>query len=185
MLIALNNLDAVIQTIRQSDDVEEARANLVARFSLTEIQAQAILDMQLRRLAALERQKIEAEHKEILDRIAYLEDLLASPQKILQQIKEDVDTLAQKYGDARRTRIASDIKDHFSEEDLVADEPVLVTVTAHGYIKRVNPNAFRVQNRGGRGVTGQDMKDEDEVVIMMSSRTLDTFAVALAAACSS
>ena len=174
LLIALSHLDAVIQTIRQSNDVEEARTQLIERFQLSEAQAQAILEMQLRRLAALERQKIEDEHKEILDRISFLEDLLASPQKILSQIKEDVELLAKKYGDPRRTRIASDIKENFSEEDLVADEPVLVTVTAHGYIKRVNPNAFRVQNRGGRGVTGQDMKDEDEVVIMMSSRTLAT-----------
>ena len=174
LLIALNNLDAVIQTIRQSNDVEEARGLLVERFQLTEIQAQAILDMQLRRLAALERQKIEDEHLEILNRVAYLEDLLASPAKILKEIKEDVTTLSAKYGDARRTRIAGDMKENFSEEDLVADEPVLITVTAHGYIKRVNPNAFRVQNRGGRGVTGQDMKEEDEVVIMMASRTLAT-----------
>jgi len=174
LLIALANLDAVIRTIRESSDVEEARSQLIERFKLSEAQAQAILDMQLRRLAALERKKIEEEYQEILGRIAFLEDLLASPAKILSEIKEDLTKLAEKYGDDRRTRIASDIKEHFSEEDLVADEPVLINVTAHGYIKRVNPNAFRVQNRGGRGVTGQDMKEEDEVVIMMASRTLET-----------
>jgi DNA gyrase subunit A len=174
LLIALANLDAVIQTIRQSPDVETARQRLVERFNLSEIQAQAILDMQLRRLAALERQKIDEEFKLVNERIAYLEDLLASPHKILSVIKTDLIELAEKYGDKRRTRIATDVKQHFSEEDLVADEAVLITTTAHGYIKRVNPTAYRVQNRGGRGVTGQGMKEEDEVVQILSARTLDT-----------
>jgi DNA gyrase subunit A len=174
LLIALANLDAVIQTIRQSPDVDTARSRLVERFNLTEIQAQAILEMQLRRLAALERQKIDDEFTQIKERIAALEDLLASPEKILQAIKTDLQALAEQFGDKRRTRIATDVKEGFSEEDLVADEGVLITMTAHGYIKRVNPSAYRVQHRGGRGVTGQGMKEEDEVVQMLSARTLDT-----------
>jgi DNA gyrase subunit A len=174
LLIALNNLDAVIQTIRQSPDAEQARERLVARFNLTEVQAQAILDMQLRRLAALERQKIEDEHKEVRERIAYLEDLLANPKKILEVIQTDLKELAEKYGDARRTRLAAEVKEDFSEEDLVADEPVLITLTARGYLKRVDASAYRAQSRGGRGVTGQEVREEDEVVLMIAARTLES-----------
>ena len=145
LLIALANLDAVIQTIRQSPDVETARERLMTNFNLTEIQAQAILDMQLRRLAALERQKIEDEHKALLERIAYLEDLLASPHKILEVVKTDLNEIADKYGDDRRTKIAHDGKEGFSEEDLVADEHVLINITQKGYIKRVAAKTFRTQ----------------------------------------
>ncbi len=173
LLIALANLDEVIKTIRESADVDTARAQLVARFNLSELQAQAILDMQLRRLAALERQKIEDEHKEVHSRIDYLEDLLANPKKILALVKEDMQEIAEKYGDERRTHIAGDVREDFSEEDLVADEAVLVTLTARGYIKRVDANVYRVQNRGGRGVTGQGVREEDEVVLMAAARTLD------------
>lgn len=174
LLIALANLDAVIRTIRESPDVETAKSRLVERFQLSEIQAQAILDMQLRRLAALERQKIEEEHQQVLERIAYLEDLLASPHKILQVIKSDLEQLAEQYGDNRRTLIAHDAKESFSEEDLVEDEPTLINLTARGYIKRVDPSSYRVQHRGGRGVLGQGMREEDEVVLMLSARTLET-----------
>lgn len=174
LLIALANLDAVIQTIRQSPDVETARDRLMANFNLTEIQAQAILDMQLRRLAALERQKIEEEHKALLERIAYLEDLLASPHKILDVVKTDLNEIAEKYGDERRTRIAHDGKEGFSEEDLVADEHVLINITQKGYIKRVAARSFRTQLRGGRGVTGQNLKDEDEILMVIPARTLQT-----------
>ena len=145
LLIALANLDAVIQTIRQSPDVETARDRLMTNFNLTEIQAQAILDMQLRRLAALERQKIEDEHKALLERIAFLEDLLASPHKILEVVKTDLNEIADKYGDDRRTKIAHDGKEGFSEEDLVADEHVLINITQKGYIKRVAAKTFRTQ----------------------------------------
>lgn len=174
LLIALSNLDAVIQTIRQSPDAETARVRLVERFKLTELQAQAILDMQLRRLAALERQKIEEEYQEVRNRIGYLEDLLASPQKILALIKEEMQKLSEKYGDPRRTRIAADAREDFSEEDLVADEPVLITLTARGYIKRVDATAYRSQNRGGRGVSGQEVREEDEVSLLLAARTLHT-----------
>jgi DNA gyrase subunit A len=174
LLIALGNLDAVIKTIRESPDAETARGRLIERFNLSELQASAILEMQLRRLAALERQKIEDEHRDVLSRIAYLEDLLANPRQILEVIQADMNAMIEKYGDDRRTRIAAEDRGDFSEEDLVADEPVLVTLTARGYIKRVDTTAYRTQNRGGRGVTGQEVREEDEVVMMLGARTLDT-----------
>jgi len=174
LLIALAHLDAVIQTIRQSPHAEAAKERLMARFSLSERQAQAILDMQLRRLAALERQKIQDEHSQVLQDIAYLEDLLANPRKILEVIKADLAEIAEKYGDQRRTHIAHDAREDFHEEDLVPDEAVLISITQRGYIKRIKPEAFRAQPRGGRGVTGHATKDEDEVVLMLSARTLDT-----------
>lgn len=174
LLIALANLDDIIQTIRQSPDADVAKERLMARFNLSDLQAQAILDMQLRRLAALERQKIEDEQRQTLERIAYLEDLLASPKKVLGLIREDLNDIAEKYGDERRTRIAPDASDEFSEEDLVADEGVLVSITQRGYIKRVAAQTFRAQRRGGRGVTGHTTKDEDEVVMLFPARTLDT-----------
>ena len=174
LLIALANLDAVIQTIRQSPDVETARERLMTNFNLSEIQAQAILDMQLRRLAALERQKIEDEYKALLERIAYLEELLASPHKILEVVKADLIEISEKYGDDRRTKIAHDGKEGFSEEDLVADEHVLINITQKGYIKRVAAKTFRTQSRGGRGVTGQNLKGEDEILMVIPARTLHT-----------
>ncbi|HET9906397.1 MAG TPA: DNA gyrase subunit A [Anaerolineales bacterium] len=173
-LIALNNLDAVIKTIRESEDADIAKANLVSRFKLSEIQAQAILDMQLRRLAALERWKIEEEHKQVREHIEFLEDLLASPKKILALIQTDLRDLAEKYGDDRRTRIAAEATESLSEADLVQDEAVLISLTERGYVKRVASSAFRSQSRGGRGVMGHTTKDEDEVVALIPARSLDT-----------
>ncbi len=174
LLIALARLDDIIQTIRQSPDADVAKQRLIERFNLSELQAQAILDMQLRRLAALERQKIEDEQRETLERIAYLEDLLASPKKILALIKDDLTEVAEKFGDPRRTRIAFDLSEDFSDEDLVAAEAVLVSITQRGYIKRVAAKAFRAQGRGGRGVTGHATRDEDEVLMLFPANTLDT-----------
>lgn len=174
LLIALANLDDVIQTIRQSPDADIAKERLMERFDLTDKQAIAILDLQLRRLAALEQQKIEDEQREVLKRIAYLEDLLASPKKILDVIKSDLADIAETYGDERRTRIAAEASDEFDEEDLVPDEAVLISITEQGYIKRVSAKTFRAQGRGGRGVTGQAMKDEDEMLILIPARTLNT-----------
>jgi DNA gyrase subunit A len=173
LLIALQNLDEVISTIRNSPDADTAKERLMSRFSLSERQAQAILDMQLRRLAALERQKIEDEQQQTLQRIAILEDLLASPKKILQVIQEDIQALAEKYGDPRRTHIAHEAKEEFQEEDLVHDEAALISITLRGYVKRVAAAAFRAQIRGGRGVTGHTTKEEDEVVMVIPARTLD------------
>ncbi len=174
LLIALANLDEVIRTIRESPDVEEARSRLMTRFNLSEIQASAILDMQLRRLAALERQKIEDEHTALLERIAYLNDLLANPRKILDVIKSDLTEIAEKFSDERRTRIQVEEKQELKEEDLVPDESILISITQKGYIKRVAANLYRTQARGGRGVSGQTMRDEDEVLMVIPARTLHT-----------
>jgi DNA gyrase subunit A len=174
LLIALANLDEIIHTIRQSPDADVAKERLMTRFNLSERQAQAILDMQLRRLAALERQKIEDEQRQTLERIAYLEDLLASPEKILDVIKDDLAELVESYGDERRTHIAVEASEEFSEEDLVPDEAILISITERGYVKRVMAKAFRAQARGGRGVTGHTTKDEDEVLMMLPARTLHT-----------
>ncbi len=173
-LIALANLDAVVKTIRESKDAELAKENLTARFKLSEAQAQAILELQLRRLAALERQKIEDEHKQVGEQIAYLEDLLAHPKKILALIQDDLRALTEKYGDERRTRIAVDARESLSDEDLVHDEAVLISITERGYVKRVAASAFRLQSRGGRGVMGHTTKDEDEVMMLIPARSLDT-----------
>ena len=174
LLIALANLDEVIQTIRQSPDVETAKERLMSRFKLSDLQAQAILDMQLRRLAALERQKIEDEHRELLQHVAYLEDLLAHPKKILNIIQEDLNDVAEKYGDERRTRIAANASGDLNDEDLVTDEAVLISITERGYIKRVAAKTYRSQHRGGRGVKGHTTRDEDEVLMLIPARTLDT-----------
>ncbi|HLF27615.1 MAG TPA: DNA gyrase subunit A [Anaerolineae bacterium] len=170
--IALANLDAVIQTIRQSPDADTARTRLMERFKLTEVQAQAILDMPLRRLAALERQKIEDEYQQVMQTIAYLEDLLANPYKLLTLVKEESVALKEKYGDARRTRIAAEATEEMSIEDLVADEEVLIQLTERGYVKRLPVKAFRAQARGGRGVTGIQTREEDAVQYIFSTRTL-------------
>ena len=174
LLIALANLDEVIQTIRQSDDVDHAREQLMSKFKLSELQAQAILDMQLRRLAALERKKIEDEYKEIKELIDYLEDLLANPQKILDLIKSDLIELGELYGDERRTKFDLDGSTEFDEEDLVRDEAVLISITQNGYIKRVPASTYRAQGRGGKGVIGHSTRDEDEVALLVPSRTKDT-----------
>jgi DNA gyrase subunit A len=174
LLIALANLDAVIKTIRESADADQAKERLMSRFKLSDLQAQAILDMQLRRLAALERQKIEDEHREVLKTIAFLEDLLNHPKKILTLIQADLSELAEKFGDERRTLIAGGATEELREEDLVRDEAVLVSITTRGYIKRVAARVYRTQARGGKGVTGHDLREEDEVEFLFAARTLDT-----------
>jgi DNA gyrase subunit A len=174
LLVALANLDEVIKTIRQSSDADEAKARLMKQFKLSELQAQAILDMQLRRLAALEREKIQEEHRQVAERIGYLEDLLAHPKKILALIKTELGELVEAYGDPRRTRLAIEASEEFSESDLVPDEAALISITERGYVKRVAAKAFRTQGRGGRGVTGHSMRGEDEMHMLFPARTLDT-----------
>ena len=171
--IALQFLDEVIQTIRSSDSAEAARAALVERFGLSEVQAQAILDMQLRRLAALERQRIEDEYSEIMARIAYYEDLIANPAKIRALVREDAQWLKEKFGDERRTTIAADASGEFSEEDLITQGNVLISYSAGAYIKRMPTDAFKEQNRGGRGIKGMTTRSEDEVINLLFARTLD------------
>jgi DNA gyrase subunit A len=174
LTIALNNLDAVIKTIRESADAEAAKERLMKRFKLSDLQAQAILDMQLRRLAALERQKIEDEYQQVKGQIAHLEDLLANPKKILTLIQDDLRELSDKYGDERRTHIAAEAVENLSESDLVPDEAVLISLTARGYVKRVAATAYRSQGAGGKGVTGHATKEEDEVLNLIPARSLDT-----------
>ncbi|KKU96559.1 MAG: gyrase subunit A protein, partial [Candidatus Amesbacteria bacterium GW2011_GWB1_48_13] len=171
--IALDHLDAVIKTIRESADSDVAKKNLMERFGLTEIQAVAILDMQLRRLAALERQKIENEYKQVMETITFLEDLLAHPEKILALIKTEGLELKEKYPEPRRTRVHKNPVGEFSYEDLIPSEDTVITITSTGYIKRQNPSAFRTQHRGGKGVTGMTTKEEDEIAQLLTANTHD------------
>ncbi len=173
LMIAVSNIDAVIDTIRKSKDADEARGNLMTRFKLTEIQATAILDMQLRRIAALERLKIEEELKMIKETISYLENLLAHPEKMLQVIKDEIGKIREKYGDDRRTRVYKQKIGEFNEEDLVANESTIVTITGGGYIKRQAPMSFRTQARGGKGVMGIATKETDAVSHIFYTQTHD------------
>ena len=171
--IALDNLDEVIQTIRASRTTESARNNLMKGFKLSEIQAQAILEMQLRRLAGLERKKIEDEYQEVIKVIGQLEDILGNTRLVLEIIKADLAELKEKYGDARRTRIIAGATGDISTEDLIPDMPVLVTVTDRGYIKKVPADTYRVQHRGGRGIKGMTTKDDDVVNHILRCNTLN------------
>lgn len=171
--IAVDHIDAVIKTIRESKDQEAAKQNLMSKFKLSEIQAVAILDMQLRRLAALERQKIEDELKQVKETIAHLEDLLAHPEKILLLIKDELEKLKEKYGDARRTKVYKGKIGEFSEEDLIPNEPTVITLTNTGYIKRQSMNSFHTQQRGGKGIKGMTTKEEDAIFLIQYAQTHD------------
>jgi DNA gyrase subunit A len=171
--IALDNIDAIIKTIRESETVELARKNLMERFKLSQLQSQAILDMQLRRLASLERQKIEEEYAEVIKTIAYLEDLLANPRRLMAVIQQDLTDLKNKYGDKRRTEISDQGKLDFSEEDLIPHERVVVTLSSRGFIKRIPSKHYAVQHRGGKGIIGQITREEDAVMILTVADTHD------------
>ncbi|HEX2766888.1 MAG TPA: DNA gyrase subunit A [Candidatus Limnocylindria bacterium] len=171
--IALDNLDEVIATIRAAADVDTARQALMKKFGLTEVQANAILEMQLRRLAALERKKIEDEYKAIIQLISELEDLLANPRKILQVIKDELSDLEKRYGDERKTRIQADANRELTAEDLVASEDVVVTLSQRGYIKRQPISTFRSQRRGGRGKLAMLTREEDAVRHLLVANTHD------------
>jgi DNA gyrase subunit A len=171
--IALDNLDAVIQTIRESADIETARTNLMTRFKLSELQAQAILDLRLARLAALERQKIEDEYLAVIQLIAELEDILANPQRVLSIIKEELLELKKKYAGDRRTRVADDTSREMTDEDLIADEDVVVTISGRGYIKRQPVATYRRQHRGGKGIIGHVTREEDAVEHLIVANTHD------------
>ncbi len=171
LLIALKNLDDVIETIRRSPDQDTARERLMKKFKLTEIQAQAILDMQLKRLAALERQKIEDEYKQIQEEIKRLVTLLSSSEKILGKIKDEIDELKTLYGDERRTQVIKGKAGEFNEEDLIAEESTIVMMTETGYIKRMSPGSYRTQRRGGKGVKGMTTKEEDEIAHLLATNT--------------
>jgi DNA gyrase subunit A len=171
--IALDNLDAVIKTIRAAADVDVARTQLMEKFKLSELQAQAILDMRLARLAALERKKIEEEYLEVIQLIAELEDILGKPARISKIIAAEYAKLKEKFGDARRTRIANDATREMSDEDLIADEDVVITISGRGYIKRQPLATYRQQHRGGKGVIGMTTREEDAVATLLVANTHD------------
>ncbi|HEY7754687.1 MAG TPA: DNA gyrase subunit A [Actinomycetota bacterium] len=170
LLIALQNLDAVIRIIRGSQDAEEARTKLMKQFKLSEIQANHILDMPLRRLTKLAREELEQEHKDLLARIRYLKALLKDPKKIRGVIKEELLEIKQRYADKRRTQLKADEGD-LDVEDLIAEEDVVITVSRAGYVKRQPIENFRRQGRGGRGVRGQNLKEEDVVRDVFTTTT--------------
>ena len=171
--IALDHLDEVIKTIRGSKDTEDAKASLIKKFGFSEIQAVAILDMQLRRLSALERQKIEDEYNALMVRINELLALLKDPKAILSTITKELAELKEVYGDPRKTKVIKGKLGEFSEEDLVASEDNLVAITRDGYVKRMPLNTYRTQRRGGKGVIGMTTKDTDEILHMTSANTHD------------
>jgi len=170
---ALDFIDEVIAIIKKSKDSDEAKTNLIKRFELTEIQAQAILDMQLRRLAALEREKIENELAEIQKTITNLLQILANPSESIKIIKNELIDIKAKFGDARRTKVIKGKIGELSEEDLIANQETLIAITISGYIKRVSPDTYKTQSRGGKGVVGMKTKEEDEVALMRLADTHD------------
>ena len=175
LLKALENMDAIIIAIRESASAEAARTRLQeAPFALSERQAQAVLDMQLRRLAALERQKIETEYAELIQLISELEDLLANRQKIDFLLKEESQEVKEKYGNERRTQIIEKEVEDFSEEDLIPHQEVVITLTQKGYIKRVPLETYRPQRRGGRGVAGMGVREADGIHRLLIADTHDS-----------
>jgi len=171
--IALNNLDQIIKVIRQSQTVESARTDLMAAFALSQIQAQAILDMPLRRLAKLEQNKITEEYASVIKNISYLEDLLANPRKVLTLVAQDAKELKSKYGDARRTVVKAEEIEEFRTEDLVPHGAMVVTLTSRGFIKRIPASTYRLQRRGGKGVIGMVVRDRDTVNHILVADTHD------------
>lgn len=171
--IALANIDKIIETIKKSQNRDAARINLKANFKLSDKQAEAILEMRLSALAALERQKIEEEYKQILERITYFEDLLAHPEKILGLIKDDLKEVKKKYGDDRRTEIIPHALGQFSAKDLIPNQQVIVAFTRGNYIKRQEEGVYRKQIRGGKGVLGMGTKEEDIVEFLSGCHTHD------------
>lgn len=172
--IALDNLDEVISTIRASKTQEEAKTNLINKFKLTEVQAQAILDMQLRRLAALERQKIEDELKEVGLNILHLNDILQNESMILTEIKNELLSLKDKLGDTRKTKIIKSALGEINEEDMIPNVPTVVTISNLGYIKRTDPDSYRTQNRGGKGSVASKTKEDDFIEQVFLANTHDS-----------
>lgn len=173
LLIALDHIDEIIEIIKKSPNEQEAKKSLISKFGLSEIQAQAILDMQLKRLTGLERKKIEDELKALQEKIAYLESLLKDIFKILAVIKDELLDLRKRFGDERKTRIFKMKPGEFSEEELIENKEVIVALTKEGYIKHVPRETFKVQHRGGKGVSGFDTKDEDNVYFITTAMTHD------------
>ena len=173
LMIALNHLDEVIETIKKSSDADVAKTNLMEKFKLSELQSLAILEMQLRRLAALEQQKIKDELAEIKQKIAEYLKLLANPEEVLKTISTELKDLKEKYGDKRKTVVFKKGLKDFTEEDLVQAEDVIVTLTENGYIKRLDSGTYKTQLRGGKGIKGMQTKEEDMVAHLLIANTHD------------
>jgi DNA gyrase subunit A len=171
--VALDHLDEVIKTIRASADTDVARTNLMTKFKLSERQAQAILDMRLARLAALERKKIEDEYLEVIQLIAELEDILANQARVLSIIKDELLDLKKRFAGERRTRVQDDANRELTDEDLIADEDVVITISQRGYIKRQPLETYRRQHRGGKGIIGHVTREEDAVEHLLVANTHD------------
>jgi len=173
LLKALDLLDEVISTIRKSKTQETAKQNLIDKFKFTEVQAQAILDMQLRRLAALERKKLEEDYKGTRKKITSYNEILENEDAILTVISEDLKRVKEKYGDERKSRVVKGKVDEISEEDMIAQEETLVTISHSGYIKRISPDIYHTQKRGGKGVTGAKTKEDDFIEHVFLCNTHD------------
>jgi DNA gyrase subunit A len=172
--VALDHVDAIIRLIRAAASADAAREQLMARYKLSDIQARAILDLQLRRLAQLERQEIIDEYEKLLKQIAYLEDLLANPRKILYLVRDELVDLKKKFGDARRTMVAADLSGDISDEDIIPNIEVLVTISGRGYIKRLPSDTYRSQRRGGKGIKGMVLREEDALRHMVVAHAHDS-----------
>ena len=172
--IAIDNIDEIIKIIRGSQQTDQAKQELINRFNLSSIQAQAILDMRLARLTGLERDKIEAEYKELLINITDLRDILAQPKRINQIISEELDEISEKYSDERRTKLLAGEIENIDDEDLIDEESVVIVMTKKGYIKRMLADDFRTQNRGGRGVQGIETNVDDYMTTILNCSTHDT-----------
>ncbi len=170
LLIALDNIDEVINIIRSSANTQEAKQRLIERFELSDAQSQAIVDMRLKTLTGLEREKLENEHKELLERIAYLKSILADEKVLLGVIREEILLIAEKYGDDRRTKIGFDIYD-ITNEDLIPNENTVVAMTSLGYIKRMTVDNFKSQHRGGRGIKGMNTIEDDYIEDLLMTTT--------------
>ena len=171
LLIALDNIDEVIRIIRGSKAVAEAKLSLMEKFGLTDVQAQAIVDMRLRALTGLEREKLENEYRELMEKIAELRAILADEKKLLGVIKEEILIIATKYGDKRRTSIGIDVDDDITVEDLIKKENIVIAMTKLGYIKRMSINNFKSQNRGGKGIKGMQTIDDDFIEDLFMTTT--------------
>lgn len=177
LLKALDVIDEVIKTIKESESTEAAKTNLMSKFDFSELQSLAILEMQLKKLAHLERAKLQGEYDELMKRIIFLITVLKNPKHVLQIIKDELKELSEIYGDPRKTKIYKTAVGEFSEEDLIPNEETIITLTKTGYIKRMPIDTFKSQRRGGKGVAGMTVKDTDEVSLLTAANTHDSLLV--------
>ncbi|MBI2326433.1 DNA gyrase subunit A [Candidatus Collierbacteria bacterium] len=177
LLKALDVIDEVIKTIKESESTEAAKTNLMSKFDFSELQSLAILEMQLKKLAHLERAKLQGEYDELMKRIIFLITVLKNPKQVLQIIKDELKELSEIYGDPRKTKIYKNAVGEFSEEDLIPNEETIITLTKTGYIKRMPIDTFKSQRRGGKGVAGMTVKDTDEVSLLTAANTHDSLLV--------